>query len=286
MPTVSFAELAAPVLGNELVVEGSLLFATAHQLAIGVIDIGIVEGCLLIRSQFGFALSHGSSQRVDAPVVVGILQRARHILPDAHVARHIAQTVIVVVTHTTRCAAVQMVVCTVGDSIPKFLLTLHADTLDIGIDHHRCRVLTYHTIAMTRAAPLGQIAALEVCIDESSLHLLVHRGINEVEEGEEAAEGIPHASVGKEIAGKYLAVVGAVVNRLALCVKFVEAAGEVERAPQTGVEGAHLLLASALHLDASQHIVPGLAAGLCHFVKGLCSQFAQVAFCLLQTDER
>ena len=179
-----------------------------------------------------------------------------------------------------------MVVCTVGDSIPQLLLTLHADTLDIGIGHHRCRVLTYHAVAMTGAAPLWQIAALEVCIDESGLHLAVHRGIDKIEEGEEAAEGVPYAGVGKEIAWKHLTVVGAVVNRLALCVKFIEAAGEVERAPQTGVEGAHLLLASALHLDASQHIVPSLAAGLRHFVKGLCTQFAQVAFCLLQADER
>ena len=137
VPTVAFAKLTAPVLRHKFSVECALFLSAAHEFAGRIIHIGIVESSFLVWSQFSLALAHSLTQGVDTPIVVSIFQCAGHVLTYSHVARYIPQSVIIVMTYTSRCGAIQMVMSTIGNSIPQLVLVGHSDSLDISIGHYR-----------------------------------------------------------------------------------------------------------------------------------------------------
>ena len=73
VPRVTFGEGITPLIGREGTLEGAVLVATAHELILGVEDVLVVQGVLLERSQFLLALTEGTAELVDTPVIVGIL---------------------------------------------------------------------------------------------------------------------------------------------------------------------------------------------------------------------
>ena len=138
---------------------------------------------------------------------------------------------------------------------------------------------------MSGAGPFGKEAALFIGVGEAFLHFLVHRRIHQVEEGEKAAEGVPKAGVGEHVAGKHFAVVGAVVHRLSVSADFIEAAGEKHRAVEAGIEGAQAVYVVVFNLDASEHLVPFVAAFLFDGVEIVVAEFAEVALSLFGAYE-
>ena len=113
---------------------------------------------------------------------------------------------------------------------------------------------------MAGAGPLGQEAAFKISVYQSFLHLIVHRGIHHVQEGEEAAEGVPKARVGEHISWSHLAIVGAIVHGVSVSVNLVEAAWEQHRAVEARIEDAQVVNVGVVHLDAAQCFVPGFSA--------------------------
>ena len=174
----------------------------------------------------------------------------------------------------------------VGDGLPERLGVVSAQALKIGIGHDRGGVVAHHAAAVTRARPLGQKSALEVCVDQPVLYLGARRGIDEIDQRKQRAECVPESRIGEHVARQHFAVVGAVVHHLALGVDLVEPAREQHRPVQAAVECAQAIHVIVLHLYAAQHLVPALATLVHDFVKAVIGQFLEIEFRLLGADKR
>ena len=139
---------------------------------------------------------------------------------------------------------------------------------------------------MPWASPLGQEATLLVAVHEPFLHLYIHFGIDEVQEREETTESVPETGIGEIAARQHFARMGAVVNRLAVDVVFEESTREEHGAVETGVECAEVVDVVVLNLDASENLIPAVAACLTDLVEGTVAQFFQVLPRLFLADER
>ncbi len=166
------------------------------------------------------------------------------------------------------------------------IIVAGGDAVHDGIGHHRSRVVAHHAVAVARAGPLGQEAALAIGIGQACQHLLALVGIDQVEQREQAAECVPEARVGEQIALVHLPVIGAVVHHLALRVYLVETAWEQQCPIETGVECAQVVAVIVLCLDATQHVVPAVAPGTHDLVERAAAQLLQVEQGLLGADER
>ena len=134
--------------------------------------------------QFLVRLSQSLAETVYAPVVVGIFECACDALAVL-VARHIAEAVVLLESETARRRHLGMDgVGSVLHRFPKRLGIISAQAFEISVCHYGRRVVAYHAAPVSRTRPLGQESALLIGVDESFLHLLVHRGIHQVEEGE------------------------------------------------------------------------------------------------------
>ena len=143
MPAVPFAEVIAPVGRPEVGVEATLVVAAHHELLLGIIDVAVVEAALLVDADFALGSAQLLAQCVDAPVVVGIFERAGHAL-SRQVAGHIAQAVIGLESHPARGRPFELGVGTVFHRLPQFVDVVAADSLDVGIGHDRGRVVADH----------------------------------------------------------------------------------------------------------------------------------------------
>ena len=76
------------------------------------------------------------------------------------------------------------------------------------------------------------------------------------------------------------------MHGLSLRIHLIERTGEEYGAVETTVEGAQVVDVLVLHLNASQHFVPALAAIGTNLVEGTVAQFLQVLPCLLLADKR
>ena len=101
MPAVTLGEGVAPLQRRERCLELAVLVATAHELGLGVKHVLIVVGACEERFELFLALAQGFTKLVDAPVVVGILECAGHVLVNLDIVRHIAELVVIFVTETT-----------------------------------------------------------------------------------------------------------------------------------------------------------------------------------------
>ena len=161
----------------------------------------------------------------------------------------------------------------------------HLQAFHVGIGQHSCGVVADHAAPVARRRPLGEEPALLIYIYQPFLHLQGLGGVHQVEEGKEAAEGIPEACVGVHIAGQDLAVVGAVVHDIAVSRNLVELAGEEQRTVEAGIECTHVVDILAADLDASEHIVPCGFAGSCHLIETHVAELLQILESLLVADE-
>ena len=144
---------------------------------------------------------------------------------------------------------------------------------------------------MSRTRPFGEEAALAIDVDETFHHLRALIRINQIEEWEEAAEGVPEARARVEIALAHLAVVGRAVYYLSLCILFPIFHREEQRAIKAGIESASfgclMLYGFAVDGDASQHLVPDVMALCFHSIKRCVSNLAlQIQGGLFGTDIR
>ena len=101
MPTVSFGEGVTPLQGIERRLKCTVFILAAHQLMNRVEKIPVVQRTFGKRSQFFLRLAERKSQLVDAPIVIGILQRTGCILVDPHIIRHITQLVVILMSQTS-----------------------------------------------------------------------------------------------------------------------------------------------------------------------------------------
>ncbi len=289
VPRVAFREVAAPFQRRERQSERSVGATAAHERCRWEENIAVVAGTAGIRLQFAGGAAESESKTVDAPVVVGILQRAGHAFIDANIARHVAQTVIVVETETARGAHRRMLgIGPVDDTLPERGGIGDAYAFDPRVGQNRCGVVAHHAVAVARAAPFGEKSALAVGVKETFLHFQTDRRIEEVEQREEGAECVPDAGIGIEVAGHYASVIGTIVHRVACGIHLVEFAGEECGAVETGVERAQLVGVGSLGVDlhTAEHVVPCVAAGGTHGVEVNSGHFAEIDNGLLLAYKR
>ena len=178
----------------------------------------LLEWCQLL-----LALAELPAKLVDAPVVVGILEGAGHILVDVsetvvYIIGHIAELVVIVITAATRRTHLGMHgIGTVHHCLPECLLVLVGDveTGEHGVGNDGGRVVADHAVAMAGAEPLRQESALAIYIRQCCLYLLVGVGIKEIEQREQTTEDIPETGVGIHVSVYSLAVERTVVHCLA-----------------------------------------------------------------------
>ena len=292
VPCVALGESIAPLKRAEWRLERTVVIAAAHEFCLIVEHMAVVERMFAEGLQLVLALTQFLSQLIDTPIVVGILQGACHALVDAHIVGHISQSVVVLEAQSAGRRHLWMhMIGTIDDSLPQCLYVVagQADGIvfQISISHHRGRVIAHHAPTMAWACPLGQEPAFFVAVHQSLLHLLVHLGIEQVEQREQTAEGVPKAGVGEIIAWADFSGVRTVVNGIPFGIDFVERTGEEHRAVETTVERAQVVGVGVFHLNASQHLVPSVASLLADVVEiEATTQFEQVLTCLLLANER
>ena len=286
MPTVSFGEGVTPLQGIERRLECTVFILAAHQLMNRVEKIPVVQRTFGKRSQFFLRLAQRKSQLVDAPIVIGILQRTGCILVDTHIIGHITQLVVILMPQASGRGNIGMhILRTALHGFPQCLDVVATQPLQPGIRHHRSGIVPHHATTVSRTGPFGQETALLVSVGQSFLHLGIHGRIHQVEEGEETTESVPETGVGKHIAGQHLTIIGAVVHYLTLRIYLVETAREKHRTVETRVESTQTVEVGILHFNAAQHPVPFVTPGFRHLFKRPATQFLQVQLGLLVTDE-
>ena len=181
MPTVTLSKVTAPLQRRKVFFKLSILLLTAHQIVIGTEEALVVHGSPLELLDFLFRTIQFLGQLQDTPIIIGILQRTGCTFMNTHIARHIAQLVIVFVSQAPCRRDLRMnILCTIDQTGIKSFQILHTDTLHIGIHQNRSRVVAHHTSPMSRTCPLGEKSAFLVCIDKPFLNHLVYRRIHQV----------------------------------------------------------------------------------------------------------
>ena len=105
---------------------------------------------------------------------------------------------------------------TVDDAVIECLpVFLWSDAFEDGVCYDRSRIVADHAASMARAGPFRKELILTCNVCKALLNLLIDRRIYEVQEREECAERVPESSVSIKVAVAYLAVVWAVMDRLA-----------------------------------------------------------------------
>lgn len=173
-----------------------------------------------------------------------------------------------------------------NNSLPKSFQIFSCYTFKISVGNDRRRVVTNHTSAVTRARPFGEETAFFISISKTFLHLFIHRRINEVEQGEEATESIPETGVGKHISGENLTIVGAIVDRIAILVEFIERAGEEHRAIKTRIESAELVDVVVFNFDTAKSLIPNITTGVFYLLKVVIAELFEVKISLVIANER
>jgi hypothetical protein len=109
----------------------------------------------------------------------------------------------------------------VDNAVVKQFQVFRVHALDGGIGHDRGRVVAHHAVAVAGRGPFRQETALTGDIGQSRLDFLVHIGIDQVQQWEQGAEGVPETGVGIEITFLDFAVVGTIVDGLTILVNFI-----------------------------------------------------------------
>ncbi len=139
---------------------------------------------------------------------------------------------------------------------------------------------------MSRAGPFGEETALQPTVHESLLHLVVHLGIYEVQEGEQGAESIPETGIGKIIPVLHSSVMEVVVDYFPFGSHLGNVMRKYHRAVQAAVERTHIIYASAFGNNSSQDFVPSGASLLLHGIERSALRFRfRVESGLFGTDE-
>ena len=100
MPTITFAELSAPVYRIKIRIEHSFIIFTYHQFALRVIDILVVQCTFLINVDFALRFAEFLTQCINCPVIICVFQRACNVLSYADIVSYVSQLVVRFVTQT------------------------------------------------------------------------------------------------------------------------------------------------------------------------------------------
>ena len=133
---------------------------------------------------------------------------------------------------------------------------LGGDTFQDGIRNDRRRVVSDHAPTVSGRSPFGQKSALAVSVCQPGLNFGIDRRIDQIEQWEQTAEGVPESRVGIHVSRQYLTVVGAVMQDIAVLVDLVELAREQGRTVEARIERAVLVRRASLDFNTSEHLVP------------------------------
>ena len=137
VPAVAFGECVAPFQRRERRLEAAVGIAAAHQAALLVEHVAVVEGALGIQLHLLVRPSQSLCQLPDAPVVVCIFQRAGHALVDAHIVGHISQFVVILPSKAACRAHCGMhSVAAVEQTFEHQLGLGHPQTFHVGVGQH------------------------------------------------------------------------------------------------------------------------------------------------------
>ena len=291
---IPFGEGVAPLVRVEGRGPAAVLVAAAHPSALRVEQLAIVLRLLRVPPGI-LGLAERLRQSRQREVGGRIFERPGSIFVDAHVVRHIAEAVVVFDTLAADGAH------DIPALVPRpsfgrgrvldhrLVQRLHveaAHAVQIGVGDQVRRVRPDHHVAMAGARPFGKPAGLLVGVDQPLHDLAVALRIHQREPGEDRAPGVPEAVVGVEHAVVHLAVIGAVVDRLAGGVGLVEHARELQHPPERRIEGAAVVDVRVAHLDAAQFLLPDLPRLGLGLVVAVAADLAlQVAHRLFRADE-
>ena len=222
VPGVAFGEVAAPLVRAEGALEGAVGIPAPHQAvfrAVKVLPVIRAGGPFV---QFLLRPAEDLRELQDAPVVIGIFQGAGGAFVDAHVTRDIAQRVIVFVAQAAGGTDGWVnVLRAMDDAVVQDLQILGIHALHDGVGHDRCGVVAHHAVAVARGGPFRQESVLAGDIGIAGLNLRVDVGIDQVQQREQGAEGVPEAGIGVQEAFFDIPVIGAVMDGIPICVDFV-----------------------------------------------------------------
>ena len=237
MPAVSFCKGIPPFQRRERSLESTAGILATHQLGFLIVQVLIVHGTLSVQLKFFFRTAQFFRDLVDTPVVVGIFQRTSRVLMDLHIVRHIPQFVVIFMSQATGRRDSRMYILRTMDQafVHRFqIVDLH--TFHISIHQNGSRIVTHHATTMSRTCPFREEAAFLIGIDQTFLHLLVHRRIHQVQERKQGTERIPKAGIRKHISRQYFTVVRAIMNDVSGCIYFIEFTREQQRTVHAGIE--------------------------------------------------
>ena len=257
VPRVSLGEGVAPLVGAEGRLERPVGIAAPHQARFGIEEVFIV-----LRSLF----QHRSVVRFsqffrhlrDAPVVVGVFERSGGIFGNIHVIRDISQRIVILIPPAP-CGAHRGVYLPASCEhrlVERRNVFLGGDTFQDGIRNDRRRVVSDHAPTVSGRSPFGQKSALAVSVCQPGLNFGIDRRIDQIEQWEQTAEGVPESRVGIHVSRQYLTVVGAVMQDIAVLVDLVELAREQGRTVEARIERAVLVRRASLDFNTSEHLVP------------------------------
>ena len=172
------------------------------------------------------------------------------------------------------------------NSFPKSLNVIASDSLYISISNNRCRVLSNHTVTVTRRCPLRQESAFLISIHQTFLHLLVHGRIHQVQEWEQTTESIPKTGISKHISRENFSVIRTIVHNLTILIYFIETTREKQCAIQIRIESTQIINVIVVYFQLCQFTIPHIASIGYHIIKCLPCQFVQIEFSLFITDKR
>ena len=259
---VPFREVSAPLQGREGPTEAAVLRPAVHQAHFRIVELAIVLCSSLVGRKFFLRLTQRQAQLPDAPVVIGVFQRAGGVLADAHVAGHVAQRVVVLPAQAAGRAGFRMHGMSImHHGLPELVYVVAADAFEVRVGHYGGAVVAHHAATVPRRCPFRQETAFQEIVHQSLLHAGRYLRIHQVQQREKAAEGVPEAGVGEEVALLHLPVMRAVVYPITGSVYFRKIPREEQAAVEAAIEGAKVVQIPVPHLHAAQGLVP-LCAGL------------------------
>ena len=156
MPTVAFGKSIAPFIRTERRLECTIFVFPAHQIVLFIENEPIVFTPFPIKIDFFLRTVQLLRQSHNTPIIIGILQRARHILVNTYIIRYISFLIVIFISQSSRRRNLGVhMIRSVQNSLIQQIDLFCLASFQISIGHNRCRIITHHAVTVSRAGPFG-----------------------------------------------------------------------------------------------------------------------------------
>ena len=156
MPTVAFGKSITPFIRTERKLECTIFVFPAHQIVLFIENEPIVFTPFPIKIDFFLRPVQLLRQSHNTPIIIGILQRARHILVNTYIIRYISFLIVIFISQSSRRRNLGVhMIRSVQNSLIQQIDLFCLASFQISIGHNRCRIITHHAVTVSRAGPFG-----------------------------------------------------------------------------------------------------------------------------------